>query len=134
VNIDVQIDTVDWPQYAQYAIDSKDELILYGWNGDMADPDNFFHTLLSCEGIGLTNLANFCDPTYEKFVQAARDTSQRSVRADLYKKAQIRFKELAPWMPISHSVAYKVVRRNVTGIVMSPTGRNYFYKANLQDM
>jgi dipeptide transport system substrate-binding protein len=134
LNIEVEIESVEWSKYTQYAQQGHDELVLYGWNGDMADPDNFLHELLSCDTVGLSNLSNFCDPAYENLIQSARTISYQATRAQLYRRAQVRFKELAPLMPISHSVLYKVVRRNVKGLVVSPTGRNYFYKVDLQDL
>jgi dipeptide transport system substrate-binding protein len=134
VGIKVDVSSVDWTQYAKSARSGEYDLVLYGWTGDMADPDNFLHTLLSCEAVGLTNVANFCDPTYEKYVQMARQTTSQAERLVLYHNAQVRFKELAPWMPLSHSVTYKIVRRNVHGVIMSPTGRNYFYKVDLIDL
>jgi len=64
-------------------------------------------------------------------VQAKR-TSDIAARTDLYKKAQVVFKEEAPWVTIAHSVVFMPMRKEVTGYIMDPLGTHQFYSVDLQ--
>lgn len=133
INVRVEVQTPNWSDYVEQARKGNHDLMLYGWTADIADPDNFLYTLLSCESVGLNNMANFCDKTFEDLIQKARVTHDKQQRVRLYAQAQLRLKTQQPWFTIAHVVQYKVVRRGVKGVVISPVGRNYFYGAELTD-
>ena len=133
INVKVDIQMPSWSNYVSQARKGEHDLMLYGWTADIVDPDNFLHTLLSCDSVGLNNLASFCDATYEDLVQRARLTTNKLERVRLYRDAQQRLKTQLPWYTIAHTVQYKIVRRGIKGIVINPVGRNYFYGVELGD-
>ena len=93
-----------------------------GWTGDNGDPDNFLDTLLGCDAAKTngSNVSKWCYQPFEDLVQKAKTISDQKQRADLYEKAQVIFKEQAPWFTIAHAVQLKPVRKEVIDFKLSP--------------
>jgi dipeptide transport system substrate-binding protein len=47
-------------------------------------------------------------------------------------KAQVIFKEQAPWVTIAHSVVFMPMRKNVIGYTVNPLGSHQFYGVDLK--
>ena len=62
----------------------------------------------------------------------AKALTDQAQRAELYRKAQVIFKEQAPWFTIAHAVQLKPVRREVIDFKLSPFGRHTFYGVDLK--
>jgi dipeptide transport system substrate-binding protein len=101
---------------------------LYGWISDNADPDNFLHTLLGCESASTSgfNIAKFCHLPFDDLVIEAKYVSEIKARTKLYEKAQIIFKQQAPWFTIAHSKQIIPVRKEVLHYQLSPMERISF--------
>ena len=108
---------------------------MLGWTGDNGDPDNFLTTLLGCDSAKSngSNVAKFCYQPYEDLVQKAKTTTGQAARNDLYMKAQVIFKEQAPWFTIAHAVQLKPMRKEVIDFKLSPFGRHTFYGVDIKE-
>jgi dipeptide transport system substrate-binding protein len=108
---------------------------MLGWTGDNGDPDNFLANLLGCDSAKSngSNVAKFCYQPYEELIQRARTLSNQQQRTDLYGKAQVIFKEQAPWFTIAHAVQLKPVRKEVIDYKLSPFGRHTFYGVDIKE-
>lgn len=128
VGIAVKLVTRDWSDYRARIQAGEAPMALYGWTGDNGDPDNFLHVLLGCRSarVGGNNIAKWCNPAYDDLVTKAKLTAEQGEREQLYKKAQVIAHADAPWVPIAHSVVLMATRRNVSGFVMDPLGRQLF--------
>jgi dipeptide transport system substrate-binding protein len=106
----------------------------FGWTGDNGDPDNFLHTLLGCEAarVGGANTAKFCFRPFDELVLKAKELTDQGQRIELYRKAQIIFKEQAPWFTIAHAVQLVPVRKEVVDFKLSPFARHTFYGVDLK--
>ena len=107
-------------------------MILLGWTGDNGDPDNFMYVLLGCAAATGTNRARWCYKPFDDLLVAAKQTSDVEKRTDLYMKAQLIFKEEAPWFTIAHSVVFKPVRKEVVDFRIDPFGGHVFYGVDLK--
>jgi len=107
---------------------------MLGWTGDNGDPDNFLAVLLGCEAAKTngSNVAKFCYQPYEELVVKAKNVPKQAERDALYKKAQVVFKEQAPWFTIAHAVQLKPVRKEVVDFKLSPFGRHTFYGVDIK--
>jgi dipeptide transport system substrate-binding protein len=107
---------------------------MLGWTGDNGDPDNFMYTLLGCASAQSngSNVAKFCYQPYEELVVKAKNVPKQAERDALYKKAQVVFKEQAPWFTIAHAVQLKPVRKEVVDFKLSPFGRHTFYGVDIK--
>lgn len=134
--IGVQADIVsyEWGEYLERAkqVDRKGAVLL-GWTGDNGDPDNFLAVLLGCDGVGEANRAQWCYKPFEDLIQQAKVIADNDKRTELYKQAQVIFKEQAPWATIAHSVVFKPVRKEVKNFKIDPFGGHVFYGVDIEE-
>ena len=135
VNIKAKIVTYDWPTYLAKLKNGEGVLTQFGWNSDNGDPDNFLYTLLSCDAEkGGTNYAGWCDEKFDSFVTQAKFVNDIPKRSDFYKKAQDRFAEEMPWVPLAHSQIFRVMSKKVVGYKLDAVARDRcFYTMDLKE-
>ncbi len=133
VGIKAEIKSFEWGEYRKRMQAGEHQMGMLGWTGDNGDPDNFLHTLLGCASAksGGSNVAKFCYKPFDDLVMKAKTVSNPAERTKLYEKAQVIFKEQAPWFTIAHAVALKPVRKEVIGFKISPFGRHTFYGVDI---
>ncbi|HZS84785.1 MAG TPA: ABC transporter substrate-binding protein [Stellaceae bacterium] len=134
VGIKAKIVSYEWGEYRKRLQNGEHQMAEFGWTGDNGDPDNFLHTLLGCDGakIGGGNAAKWCYKPFDDLVVEAEHITDMKKRAELYEKAQVIFKEEAPWFTIAHSVQYKPVRKEVVGFTLSPLGYHQFDNVDIK--
>jgi dipeptide transport system substrate-binding protein len=137
VGVSAEIVSMEWGEYlAQSTAVDRDGAVLLGWTGDNGDPDNFLAVLLGCDAVGNANRAQWChekdangnivEGSFEDLIQRAKVLSDQAERAELYRQAQVIFKEQAPWATIAHSVVFMPMRKEVQGYIMDPKGTHQF--------
>ncbi|WP_412057453.1 ABC transporter substrate-binding protein [Bartonella sp. DGB2] len=121
VGVDVEIVTMEWGEYLRRLNEKgRDGAAIMQWSSDNGDPDNFLGVITSCAGIGATNYARWCNPAFDAIVEKARQTNDKAARIELYKKAQILFREEAPWLLIAHSTFFVPMSKKVKNYVIDP--------------
>ncbi|MGR4868814.1 ABC transporter substrate-binding protein [Variovorax sp. LARHSF232] len=136
VGVKAEIKTFEWGEYRKRMQAGEHQMGMLGWTGDNGDPDNFLYTLLGCasaQSVSGSNVAKFCHQPYEELVLKAKSAPKQAEREALYKKAQVIFKEQAPWFTIAHAVQLKPVRNEVVDFKLSPFGRHTFYGVDIKD-
>ncbi|MDT8991247.1 ABC transporter substrate-binding protein [Curvibacter sp. APW13] len=135
VGIKAEIKSFEWGEYRKRMQAGEHQMGMLGWTGDNGDPDNFLNTLLGCASAKQngSNVAKFCYQPFEDLVQKAKVTSDVKERTKLYEKAQVIFKEQAPWFTIAHAVQLKPVRKEVIDFKLSPFGRHTFYGVDIKN-
>ena len=133
VGIKAEIKSFEWGEYRKRMQAGEHQMGMLGWTGDNGDPDNFLNTLLGCSSAKSngSNVAKFCYQPFEDLIQKAKVVSNPAERTKLYEKAQVIFKEQAPWFTIAHAVQIKPVRKEVIGFKLSPFGRHSFYGVDM---
>jgi dipeptide transport system substrate-binding protein len=127
IGIKIKLVTYDWPTYLKKSSQGEHEMLQLGWTGDNGDPDNFLHVLLGCEGVSAgSNYARWCNNDFESLITEAKRNTDQTVRTALYEKAQVIFKEQAPWVTLAHSTIFRAMAKNVTGYVIDPLGGDIF--------
>ena len=135
IGVKAEIKSFEWGEYRKRMQEGEHQMGMLGWTGDNGDPDNFMYTLLGCasaQSNSGSNIAKFCYQPYEDLVVKAKTVTNQAERAELYKKAQVIFKEQAPWFTIAHAVQLKPVRKEVVDFKLSPFGRHNFYGVDLK--
>ena len=134
VGVDANIVTYEWGEYLQRAQNGEHQTILLGWTGDNGDPDNFLAVLLSCDAAdGGSNYARWCHEPFDDLIMQAKQLTDEDERAELYKQAQVVFKEEAPWFTVAHSVVFQPVRNEVKDWKIDPFGGNVFYGVDIEE-
>ena len=135
IGVKAEIKSFEWGEYRKRLQQGEHQMGMMGWTGDNGDPDNFLYTLLGCASAKTSsgsNVAKFCHQPYEDLVVKAKTVTSQAERAELYKQAQVIFKEQAPWFTIAHAVQLKPVRKEVVDFKLSPFGRHNFYGVDLK--
>jgi dipeptide transport system substrate-binding protein len=132
VGVQAKIVTFEWGEYLKRSKDGEHQTILLGWTGDNGDPDNFLHVLLGCAAATGANRARWCYKPFDDLLMQAKRTTDPAKRTDLYEKAQVVFKDEAPWVTIAHSVVFMPMRKEVVGYKIDPFGGHVFYGVDLQ--
>ena len=134
VGVKAEIKSFEWGEYRKRMQAGEHQMGMLGWTGDNGDPDNFLHTLLGCDSAktGGSNVAKFCYKPFDDIVVKAKTVTNVAERTKLYEKAQVIFKEQAPWFTIAHAVQLKPVRNEVIDFKLSPFGRHTFYGVDIK--
>ncbi|MEO8250420.1 MAG: ABC transporter substrate-binding protein, partial [Burkholderiales bacterium] len=135
IGVKAEIKSFEWGEYRKRLQAGEHQMGMFGWTGDNGDPDNFLHTLLGCDSSvpGGSNVAKWCYKPYNDLVVKAKAVTKQSDRAELYKQAQVIFKEQAPWFTIAHAVQLKPVRNEVIDFKLSPFARHTFYGVDIKN-
>ncbi|MGF1629186.1 MAG: ABC transporter substrate-binding protein [Kiloniellaceae bacterium] len=134
IGVEAEIVSFEWGEYLERSKDvNRDGAVLLGWTGDNGDPDNFLAVLLGCDAVGGANRAQWCHQPFEDIIQEAKTVSDNDKRTELYKQAQLVFKEQAPWATIAHSVVFKPVRKEVKNFKIDPFGGHVFYGVDIEE-
>ena len=133
VGIKVKLVTYDWSTYLSKSKSGEHQMLQLGWSGDNGDPDNFLAILLSCAGVNAgSNRSGWCDSKFDKLVTEAAQISDVKKRTALYKQAQKRFKEQAPWVVLAHAKIFRAMSKRVRGFRIDPLGSDRFDGVDLQ--
>ena len=135
VGITVEIKSYEWGEYRKRMQNGEHQTGMLGWTGDNGDPDNFLTNLLSCEAAkpGGANVAKWCNKPFQELISKAVTLTDQAERTKLYEKAQIIFKEQAPWFTIAHAVQLTPVRKEVIDFKQSPFGRHTFNGVDIKE-
>lgn len=133
IGISVKLVTFDWPTYLKKSSQGEHEMLQLGWSGDNGDPDNFLHILLGCQSVEAgSNYARWCNAEFDKLINQAKVITDVKQRSEFYKKAQVIFKDQAPWVPIAHSTVFRAMAKNVKGYVIDPLGGDILDQVELE--
>ena len=133
IGVKAKIVSYEWGEYLKRSKNGEHQTILLGWTGDNGDPDNFLHVLLGCAAAkNGPNRARWCYKPFDNLLMQAKTTTNVAKRTALYMKAQLIFKQQAPWVTIAHSVVFMPMRKNVVGYIVHPLGSHNFYSVDLK--
>lgn len=134
VGIKVKLLSYDWPTYLEKSRKGEHQMVQLGWTGDNGDPDNFLNILLGCASVKSgSNVSRWCHKPFNELVQQAKIVTDQKKRSDLYMKAQVVFKDQAPWATLAHGRVFRAMSTKVEGYQIHPFGRDSFAKVELKD-
>ncbi|MDE1184726.1 ABC transporter substrate-binding protein [Paraburkholderia sp.] len=127
IGVKANIVSYEWAEYNKRAKqDGEHDAILYGWMGDNGDPDNWLGTTLGCDAVHGSNVAKWCNRTFDDLLAKARLIPDQKARTSLYEQAQVVFKDQVPYTPIAYANAYQLVSKHLKGYEISPLGGHRF--------
>jgi dipeptide transport system substrate-binding protein len=134
VGVKAEIKSFEWGEYRKRMQNGEHQMGMLGWTGDNGDPDNFLNTLLGCASAKSngSNVAKFCYKQFDDVVLKAKQVTNPAERTKLYEKAQVIFKEQAPWFTIAHAVQITPVRKEVVDYKLSPFAKHTFYGVDIK--
>ena len=159
IGVEAKIVTFDWATYLTKTANGEHDMAMLGWIADVADPDNFFYSLLSKTNAEKPayNISFYRSDEMQNILERARmstdeDVSEfalnaelsgidkgggavltdRDIRIRLYRQAQAIFHRDVPWVPLAHAQRILVIDRSVKNLNLSPLGWKYLRTASLE--
>lgn len=100
------------------------DLILTGWLANNADPNGFLSPILSCSTQrDVTNLANWCKPMFDFWLNIAKMSDEPRVRNTMYQLMQIMLEQELPILPLVNADRLLLVSERVNNAAISPFGQ-----------
>jgi len=131
--ISATVETASLPDYLRRSAEkSRDEGVVIGWTAANGDLDTFLSVLLSCDAVGKSNRAEWCDRTFSDKLAQAR-TADAATAASLLNDAQHIAADQAPLIPLVHTLQAVVASKAVSGYVVDPLGRHNFAAVDLAE-
>lgn len=133
-NIDVEIKVFKWEEYSHQVKEGRHQMALAGWNGDIADPDNFLNTLFSSEKRKeelVLNYAFYKNEQVDFLLTQARRTTDIAFRKSLYRESQELLADDCPSVPLVHTMTAIGVSNAVKGFEAHITGMEEMRRVEL---
>ena len=128
IGLDVELQTLEWPQYVPFVRAEKDkntvQFAMLGWSTPTMDADyalyNLFHKAQFPPGF---NGAFYDNPIVNDLLDQGRSEVDVSKRAALYADAIEVIWDDAPWLFLYSEVQITAIRKNVSDFVVHPSER-----------
>lgn len=132
IGVKVEIVTLEWGELLHRQAAGEHDTAVLAWASDNGDPDNFLTPTLACAAVaGGGNASRWCNPAFDKLIDAARQSADQPRREQLYRQAQALFREEAPWVPLLHPLMGVVTSPRVSGYKISPFTLNNYANVDL---
>lgn len=134
IGVKVEIESYEWATYLEKASNGEHDMMLMGWTGVMADPDNFLYPNLTSENAEkpASNYAFYKSEAFDKLVKEARVEYDHDKRTELYKEAQRLIHDDAPWVPLAHTTPPVGMANSVKGFDLHPMEIDDFGKVSIE--
>jgi peptide/nickel transport system substrate-binding protein len=129
VGLRVHVSVQPFDQHLRSVRTGAHDMCLLGWVGDNGDPDNFLYVLFDRNNTtpgSARNVSFLQDAELHGLLAWAQQSQDRDEREHYYARAQTLIHELAPWVPLAHSQVNVAGRRDLGGMVMSPSGQIHY--------
>lgn len=133
-NIHVIVEILPWEEVLKRGHNGDYDMILAGWNGDVADPDNFLYTFFSSENIKegvISNYSYYNNSKVDSLLVLARQATDKSFRNSLYREIQQMISDDTPAIPLAHTIPTLGLSKRVTGYTTNISGIEPLNRVNL---
>ena len=133
VGVDATVEVPDTlGAYLRQSSDKKrDSAVLIGWTSNNGDAASFLALLLSCDGVGKSNRAQWCNPDFDKAIATARAATDPMAEFEGLNQAQAIAAREVPLTALVHGLVAVPMSKAVSGVVADPLGRHNFAKADI---
>jgi ABC-type transport system substrate-binding protein len=130
IGIELQPDQVDWGEFMERLEKGNFQMLLYGWNADFPDPENFLFLFYgpNARTQGGENTANYRSDEYDELYEQIRAMSPGKERTALIEKAIAHLRHDAPWIWGTHPMVVQVCQpwlRNYKQMVIGANSLKY---------
>lgn len=121
VNIHAELKQLEWSAYKEALNRGEPDAFWISWWADYPDPENFLFPLFHSSNWGPAgNRTRFKDEMVDRIIEKAQREMDPQKRYKLYKKAEKRIIELAPWVFFWHRIDYALHQKWVKGYKIYP--------------
>ena len=130
VGLRVEVVTREFNSHLHRVRQGDFEMALLGWIADTPDTDNFLASLLAGWAATpgeATNIAFYRNDAFDRHLQRARQAQSAEEAAREYREALRLWERDLPLLPLVSGNQTVVLRREVEGFQLHPTGELYFH-------
>ena len=121
VGIEASIVQLEWSAFKQATNDGEADAFWLSWQADYPDPENFLYPVFFSGNVGSAgNRARLRDKEFDALITAAQSEPDPEKRFRLYRAAQARVVDLAPWVFFWHKKDLLVRQPWVLGYRLYP--------------
>lgn len=131
LGIDVTVHQVAWADFLRDMNEHAYQCYSSGWIGDYPDSQNFCDLLFHSSSP--QNHTGYKNSEVDALLERARVATSGSDRTRLYRQAERLIVADAPWVPLTHGVAYTLVKPNVAGFRASAAIYPWLKEVRLSD-
>jgi len=123
VGVNVTLQTMEWGAYIAKLRTREQELFALSWAAGSEDPDMVLYPLLHSSQWTPNgpNRAMYKNPKFDALLTEARQVTDQTKRAALYREAQRLLVEDAPWVFVDHEVQIAATSKRVQGFKLHPS-------------
>jgi len=111
VGLKAEIIQLDWSALKQAVNEGEPDAFWLSWWADYPDPENFLFPLFHSASVGSGGNRTRCiDPELDQLIESAQGTMDEKIRYRLYRQAETRIIQNAPWVLMWHRADYFIVQ------------------------
>jgi ABC-type transport system substrate-binding protein len=111
VGLVVEITSLDWSALKHAVNEGEPDAFWLSWWADYPDPENFLYPLFHSSSVGSGGNRTRCiDPELDRLIETAQRTTDEQQRYRLYRLAEDRIIQNAPWVFMWHKADYFVIQ------------------------
>ncbi len=120
IGVRVEKVPLSWAELSRRTDAHEGHMFLMAWIADLPDPETLLRTLF--ESGGSANYFAFHDERIDRLLQSGAREMSPVLRAEIYREAERRILELAPIVPLYHTLGVVATRKSVHGFEPGPLG------------
>lgn len=121
IGVRATIVQLEWSAFKQAVDEGHEDLFWLSWQADYPDPENFLYPVFYSGNFGPAgDRARFKDPEFDIIIKKAQGETDPAKRISLYRDAQERIVQMAPWVFFWHKKDYVVLGPRVSGYRLYP--------------
>lgn len=126
LGVRLEIEQVDWATYLQELNAHKLQMFTLAWSADYPDPENFLETQFHSRSD--LNNTGYSNPEVDRLLEQAVAEGDAAKRLALYRQAEQRIVDDAPWIPLFHGVDYTLVKPYLRGLKVTAQGTYHLHR------
>ncbi|PKR77219.1 glutathione ABC transporter substrate-binding protein [Halalkalibacillus sediminis] len=123
INIDVEIEVLEWGAYLERTANGEHDMFVLGWSTVTADADYGMYPLFHSSAVGAPGNRSFLEnEELDALLEEGRRETDPEARQEIYSEAQEMLVDIAPMLYLHHQEYLLGVSDNVEGFSVDPTG------------
>jgi peptide/nickel transport system substrate-binding protein/oligopeptide transport system substrate-binding protein len=120
VGVRTELRQMDWGAYQNFIDEGKAKFFRLAWIADYPDPENFLYVLFHSKNAGPEgNNARYRNAENDRRLDDARSSVDPVRRLALWREAETRIVDDAPWVFLYHNATALIVKPYVKGLVLT---------------
>ena len=128
VDIDVELEIIEWGTYLEATAAGEHDMFILGWISQ-PDPHMGLNMLFHSDNVGSPGNRSFTmDPTIDRLIEEGKSELDFNRRGEIYAELQHYIRDLAPHIFLHFGEELAITRPEVRNFFMAPSGSPWFWE------